>query len=76
MQDRRQQVEQAGALSPVLVERATTQLEREIRLITSWLAELDETSKDNLEALAARKTYEDMIQSRRDLLEALRKQRS
>lgn len=73
LQDRRQPPSQT-VLSPELVARATQQLEREIRLVERWLAELEETSKDNPEALSARKTYGDMLQSRRDLLQALRKQ--
>jgi hypothetical protein len=72
MPDRRQPTEPA-ALSPELVERAAEQLQREIRLIESWLAELEGTSKDNPEALSARKSYGDMIQSRRDLLLTLQK---
>jgi hypothetical protein len=72
MQERRQHPEPA-ILTPELVVQATRQLEREIRLIEGWLAELEETSKDNREALAARKSYDDMIQSRRDLLQTLQK---
>ncbi len=73
MQDRRQPPE-PSVLTPALVQQATQQLEREIRLIEGWLAELEETSKDNPEALSARKSYSDMIQSRRDLLQTLQKQ--
>jgi len=73
MQDRRQSSEHS-ALTPELAQQATLQLEREISLIEGWLAELDETSKDNPEALSARKSYGDMIQSRKDLLQTLKKQ--
>jgi len=72
MQDRRQTTE-AASLSLAMVEQASQQLQQEIRLIEDWLAELEGTSKDNPEALAARKSYGDMIQSRRDLLQALPK---
>lgn len=72
MLDRRQTLE-SSVLSPALVEQATQQLQREIRLIEAWLAELEGTSKDNPEALSARKAYGDMIQSRRDLLQTLPK---
>lgn len=72
MQERRQNPESV-ALSPALVEQATQQLQREIHLIEGWLAELEGTSKDNPEALSARKSYSDMIQSRRDLLQTLQK---
>lgn len=70
MQDRRNSAEAAN-LSPELIKQATTQLESEIRLIEGWLAELEETSKDNPEALSARKSYGDMIQSRKDLLQTI-----
>lgn len=70
MQERRN-ADDATALSPELVSQAKLQLEREIKLIEGWLAELEETSKDNPEALSARKSYGDMIQSRKDLLQTL-----
>ena len=62
-------------LSPELVLKGKAQLDAEIRIIEAWLAELDEASKDNPEALAARKNYLDMLQSRRDLLQSLNKHR-
>lgn len=70
MKDRRQSPD-STYLEPELVLRATTQLEQEIRLIEGWLAELEEASRDNSEALSARRSYGDMIQSRKDLLEKL-----
>ena len=72
MQDRRQSPD-APPLDPALVQQARRQLEDEITLIKRWLLELEETSKDNPAALAARKTYGDMIQSRQDLLQNLDK---
>ena len=72
MQDRRQ-IPEPAALTPAVVVQATQQLEREIRLIEGWLTELEGTSRDNPEALSARKSYGDMIQSRRDLLQTLQK---
>ena len=71
--DRRQPPEIA-ALSPELADRGKQQLESEIRLLEEWLQELDQTRQDNTESLAARKSYSDMLQSRKDLLAALRKQ--
>jgi hypothetical protein len=73
MQDRRQPPE-TTVLDKALVLQAIAQLEREISLIEGWMAELNETSKDNAEALSARKSYADMIQSRKDLLQTLHKQ--
>lgn len=70
MQDRRQPPN-ASQLDPALVQQARHQLQEEIALIKRWLDELDETSKDNPAALAARKTYGDMIQSRQALLQNL-----
>lgn len=72
MQDRRQPPD-TPPLDPALVREAHRQLEAEIALIKRWLAELEETSKDNPAAQAARKTYGDMIQSRQDLLQNLDK---
>jgi hypothetical protein len=74
MQERRGTPENAE-LSPELVLKGKAQLEAEIRLIEGWLAELEETRKDNPESLAARKSYGDMLQSRRDLLQSLQKHR-
>ncbi len=71
MQDRRSKPEQAG-ISPELRQQALEQLNGEIRLIESWLSDLDETSEDNTASLHARKTYQDMLQSRRDLLDGLK----
>jgi hypothetical protein len=58
-------------LSSEQVLQANIQLEREICLIEGWLAELEETSKNNSEAQAARKSYSAMIQSRKQLLQTL-----
>ena len=73
MQEDRRQPQENAALAPELVLRGKQQLEGEIRILESWLLQLDETRKDNPESLAARKTYGDMLQSRKDLLSALQK---
>ena len=73
-EDRRQPLENA-TLAPELVQRGKQQLESEIRILELWLLQLEETRKDNPESLAARKTYGDMLQSRRDLLGTLQKHR-
>lgn len=72
MQDRRQPPD-TPQLDPNLVTEARRQLEAEVTVIRRWLAELDETSKDNPAAQAARKAYGDMIRSRQDLLQNLDK---
>ncbi|HTQ98456.1 MAG TPA: hypothetical protein VMH83_00640 [Candidatus Acidoferrum sp.] len=74
MQEDRRQPQESTALSPELVQRGKQQLESEIRILETWLQQLDETRKDNPESLAARKAYTDMLQSRKDLLAVLRKQ--
>ncbi len=74
MQERRSTPETAE-LSPELVQKGKTRLEAEIRLIESWLAQLEGTRSDNSEMLAARKTYMDMLQSRRDVLHSLQRHR-
>ena len=75
MQEERRHPQETSTLSSDLVQRGKIQLDAEIRILESWLAQLDETRKDNPESLAARKAYGDMLQSRRDLLAALQKQR-
>lgn len=70
MQERRQ----AGTVAPLpgqLRQSAREQLENEVRLIRSWLKDLEGTREDNAEALSARRRYHDMLRSREDLLEAL-----
>lgn len=74
MQDRRVIPEDA-IIAAELYQKGTTQLETEIRILEGWLAELDETRGDNPFSLAARKSYGDMLQSRRDLLKSLQKHR-
>jgi hypothetical protein len=74
MKERRTTPESAE-LSPELVQKGKTRLEAEIRLIESWIAQLEGTRPDNTEMLAARKNYADMLQSRRDLLQSLQRHR-
>ena len=75
MQDRRG-IPEDTIISAELYQKGTTQLETEIRILEVWLAELDETSRDNPVSLAARKSYGDMLQSRQDLLKSLQKYRN
>jgi hypothetical protein len=75
MKDRRTTAPESTELSADLVQKGKTRLEAEIRLIESWLAQLEGTRSDNVESLAARKTYGDMLQSRRDLLQSLQRHR-
>jgi hypothetical protein len=74
MQDRRSSPDDTP-ISAELYQKGSTQLETEIRILEGWLNELDETRGDNPYSVAARKSYGDMLQSRRDLLKTLQKHR-
>ena len=56
-----------------LIDEGTAQLNSEIQVLENWLAELD-SGDDDAEAAAARKSYHDMLSSRREMLSALAKQ--
>jgi hypothetical protein len=76
MIDKRQkQVDEAGvSIDQKLIEEGTTQLNSEIQVLEAWLTELDSSDKDNSEVLAARKSYNDMLSSRKEMLSTLAKQ--
>ena len=57
-----------------LIDEGTAQLNSEIQVLENWLAELDSTGDDDAEVAAARKSYHDMLSSRREMLSALAKQ--
>ena len=57
-----------------LIDEGTAQLHSEIQVLENWLAELDTTGDDDAEVAAARKSYHDMLSSRREMLSALAKQ--
>jgi hypothetical protein len=75
MQERRN-TNETSELPIELLARGKSRLDTEIKLLEGWLAELDETRKDNPASLAARKTYGDMLQSRRDLLQSLQRNKN
>ena len=54
-----------------LVAEGITQLSSEIKVLEAWLDELKVTGPGNSEVEAARKSYHDMLQSRREMLSAL-----
>jgi hypothetical protein len=56
-----------------LVEEGISQLSSEITVLENWLDELKTTGSKDSEAVAARKSYHDMLQSRREMLSALNK---
>ena len=57
-----------------LIDEGTAQLNSEIQVLEDWLAELETAPEEDEEALAARKSYRDMLSSRREMLSALAKQ--
>lgn len=57
-----------------LIEEGTTQLTSEIQVLETWLRELDASDEADVEAVAARKSYNDMLRSRKEMLSTLAKQ--
>jgi len=57
-----------------LIEEGTAQLNSEIQVLEAWLSELDSADQENSEILAARKSYNDMLSSRKEMLSSLAKQ--
>lgn len=56
-----------------LIEEGIAQLASEIKVLEDWLAELESSDPGDSEVLAARKSYHDMLRSRREMLSALHK---
>ena len=60
-----------------LIAEGTRQLAGEIKVLEAWLQELDAdsgASEASEESLAVRKSYTDMLRSRREMLDSLEKQ--
>ncbi len=57
-----------------LIEEGTAQLTSEIQVLETWLQELESSDDSDAEVQAARKSYSDMLQSRREMLSSLAKQ--
>ena len=76
MIDKRQkQVDKADvSIDQKLIEEGAAQLNSEIQVLEAWLTELDSSGKDISEVLAARKSYNDMLSSRKEMLSTLAKQ--
>ena len=76
MKDKRQkQIDDAGvSIDQKLIEEGAAQLNSEIQVLEAWLTELDSSGKDTSEVLAARKSYSDMLSSRKEMLSTLAKQ--
>ena len=57
-----------------LIAEGAMQLAGEIKVLEAWLRELDEAEEENEEILAVRKSYNDMLRSRKEMLSTLEKQ--
>ena len=57
-----------------LIDEGTAQLTSEIKVLESWLNELDASESTDPESEAARKSYNDMLRSRKEMLNTLTKQ--
>ena len=57
-----------------LVEEGTIQLRNEIEVLETWLRELEASDENDVEVIAARKSYNDMLRSRKEMLSTLAKQ--
>jgi len=57
-----------------LIEEGTAQLSSEIKVLEAWLEELKASDDGDSEVIAARKSYSDMLRSRKEMLSTLAKQ--
>ena len=57
-----------------LIAEGAMQLNGEIKVLETWLRELNDAEEENEEILAVRKSYNDMLRSRREMLSSLEKQ--
>ncbi len=57
-----------------LIEEGTAQLTSEIEVLETWLRELDASGEDDADVAAARKSYSDMLRSRKEMLSSLARQ--
>ncbi len=57
-----------------LIEEGTEQLTSEINVLEAWLKELEQSDDNDVEVKAARKSYSDMLRSRKEMLSSLTQQ--
>ena len=57
-----------------LIEEGTQQLTSEINVLEAWLEELEQSNNSDVEIKAARKSYSDMLRSRKEMLSSLTQQ--
>lgn len=56
-----------------LVAEGIAQLASEIKVLKTWLKELEDSAGSDSDTVAARKSYNDMLRSRKEMLSALNK---
>lgn len=57
-----------------LIDEGTAQLASEIKVLEAWLEELETSDDNNAEVIATRKSYDDMLRSRKEMLNTLENQ--
>ena len=57
-----------------LIEEGTAQLTSEIEVLEAWLVELESSDGKDSEVIAAKKSYNDMLRSRKEMLSTLARQ--
>ncbi len=58
-------------IDQTLIKEGTAQLSGEIEILEGWLAELEKDNSANQLVIDARVAYNDMLRSRKEMLEAL-----
>ena len=62
------------AIDQKLIDEGTAQLASEIKVLEAWLEELKTSDDKDAEVVAARKSYNDMLRSRKEMLNTLENQ--
>ena len=57
-----------------LIDEGTAQLASEIKVLEAWLQELETSGDHKAEVIATRKSYNDMLRSRKEMLNTLENQ--
>ena len=57
-----------------LIDEGTAQLASEIKVLEAWLEELETSGDNDPEVIATRKSYNDMLRSRKEMLNTLESQ--
>ena len=70
MKDRRKPAE-IIAIDQDLIKQGTAQLSSEIKLLEAWLHDLEQSTDYDQEATEAKQSYNDMLRSRKEMLNTL-----